>query len=312
MGAGILARGRPRADRALRAQTPPRRRAVPHLRFFRDAFPFQIDLLDEAYGLVAALDEDDKANPIRARVLSETEAGRDARAIFGSAPGAYGTGLAPLLNGSAWDKRQDLAEAYLASSGFAYAQGHDGAPARGALEAMASSVDGVVQAQDAREFDLLDSDDFHEFAGGLSAAIERLKGEAPAVYHLDTSRPESPKARTLGKEIALVMRGRAASPKWIAAMREHGHKGAAEMLATVRNLMGFAATTDATGSHQFEALYDAYLGDDETRGFIADANPAALTEMAAAFLEAERRGFWRPRRNSAHHHLSTLAEGAAR
>lgn len=281
--------------------------------FFRDAFPFQIDLLDEAFGLVAALEEDaDAANPIRARVLAEQDAGREARAIFGSAPGAYGTGLAPLLNESAWDKRDDLAEAYLASSGFAYAQGQEGAPARGALEAMAKGVDGVVQAQDAREFDLLDSDDFHEFAGGLSAAVEKLKGSAPAVYHLDTSRPETPKARTLGEEIALVMRGRAASPKWIAAMREHGHKGAAEMLTTVRNLMGFAATTDATGSHQFEALYDAYLVDDETRGFINDVNPAALAEMAAAFLEAERRGFWRPRRNSAHDHLSTLAGGDTR
>ena len=277
--------------------------------FFRDAFPFQIDLLDEAYGLVAALEEDADANPIRNRVLAEQEAGREARAIFGSAPGAYGTGLAPLLNESAWDKRQDLAEAYLASSGFAYAQGQEGAPARGALEAMAKGVDAVVQAQDAREFDLLDSDDFHEFAGGLSAAVEKLKGSAPAVYHLDTSRPETPKARTLGEEIALVMRARAASPKWIAAMREHRHKGAAEMLATVRNLMGFAATTDATGSHQFEALYDAYLVDDDTRGFIKDVNPAALAEMAAAFLEAERRGFWRPRRNSAHNHLSTLAGG---
>jgi cobaltochelatase CobN len=280
--------------------------------FFRDAFPFQIDLLDEAYALVAALEEDADANPIRARVLAEAEAGREARAIFGSAPGAYGTGLAPLLNESAWDRRDDLAEAYLASSGFAYAQGQDGAPARGTLEAMAKGVDGVVQAQDAREFDLLDSDDFHEFAGGLSAAVERLKGSPPAVYHLDTSRPETPKARRLSEEIALVMRGRAASPKWIAAMREHGHKGAAEMLATLRNLMGFAATTDATGSHQFEALYDAYLVDDDTRGFIAGANPAALAEMAEAFLEAERRGFWRPRRNSAHDHLSALAMGDAR
>lgn len=280
--------------------------------FFRDAFPFQIDLLDEAFGLVAALDEDDEANPIRARIRAEADAGRAARSIFGSAPGAYGTGLSPLLNESQWENRADLADAYLASSGFAYAQGMEGAPARPALEAMAKGVDGVVQAQDAREFDLLDSDDFHEFAGGLSAAVERLKGEAPAIYHLDTSRPETPRARTLSEEIALVMRGRAASPKWIAAMREHGHKGAAEMLATVRNLMGFAATTDATGSHQFEALYDAYLVDDDTRAFVADVNPAALAEMAAAFLEAERRGFWRPRRNSAHDHLSALMKEAAR
>ncbi|MET0314415.1 MAG: cobaltochelatase subunit CobN, partial [Hansschlegelia sp.] len=99
----------------------------------------------------------------------------------------------------------------------------------------------------------------------------------------------------------------ATSPKWIAAMREHGHKGAAEMLATVTNLAGFAATTDAVASHQFDALYDSYLGDEATRGFIAGANPAALEAMARAFLDAERRGFWRPKRNSARDELAALA-----
>jgi cobaltochelatase CobN len=169
----------------------------------------------------------------------------------------------------------------------------------------------VVQTQDAREYDLLDSDDVHEFAGGLSAAVEKLSGAAPAIYHLDTSRVETPVVRTLSEEIALVVRARAANPKWIAAMREHGHKGAAEMLATVTNLSGFAATTDAVGSHQFDALYDAYLGAPETRGFIADANPHALAAMAKAFLDAERRGFWRPKSNSAHDLLTALTREAA-
>ncbi|RXF73852.1 cobaltochelatase subunit CobN [Hansschlegelia zhihuaiae] len=275
--------------------------------FFRDAFPFQIDLIDEAVRLVGALDEDADSNPIAARMREERDGGRASHAIFGARPGAYGTGLAPLLNEGAWETRKDLAEAYLAASGFAYAQGTEGAPAREALEAMADGVDAVVQTQDAREFDLLDSDDVHEFAGGLSAAVEALTGAAPAIYHLDTSRTETPSVRTLAEEIAVVVRARAANPKWIAAMRGHGHKGAAEMLATVRNLMGFAATTDAVGSHQFDALYDAYLMDRDTRGFVAAANPAALAEMARAFLEAERRGLWRPKRNSAHDDLAALA-----
>ncbi|GLK55495.1 cobaltochelatase CobN [Methylopila capsulata] len=275
--------------------------------FFRDAFPFQIDLIDEAVRLVGALDEDDEANPIGARLRAETEAGRAGHSVFGAAPGAYGTGLAPLLDAGAWETRADLAEAYLTSSGFAYAQGVEGTAARAELNAIALGVDGVVQTQDAREFDLLDSDDVHEFAGGLSAAVETLKGAAPAIYHLDTSRTETPVVRSLKEEIALVVRARATNPKWIDAMREHGHKGAAEMLATVTNLSGFAATTDAVGSHQFDALYGAYLGDEAVRGFIADANPAALAAMARAFLEAERRGFWRPTRNSAMAQLETLA-----
>ncbi|GBD48488.1 cobaltochelatase subunit CobN [Methylopila sp. Yamaguchi] len=280
--------------------------------FFRDAFPFQIDLIDEAVRLVGALDEDDEANPVRARLRAEAAAGRAGHSVFGAAPGAYGTGLAPLLDAGAWETRDDLAEAYLTASGFAYAQGVEGTAARAELNAIAQGVDGVVQTQDAREFDLLDSDDVHEFAGGLSAAVEALKGAAPAIYHLDTSRTETPVVRSLKEEIALVVRARATNPKWIDAMREHGHKGAAEMLATVTNLSGFAATTDAVGSHQFDALYGAYLGDEAVRGFIAEANPAALAAMARAFLEAERRGFWRPTRNSAHNDLLSLTTEPAR
>jgi len=279
--------------------------------FFRDAFPFQIDLIDEAVRLVGALDEDDEANPIGARLRAEAKAGRAGHSVFGAAPGAYGTGLAPLLDAGAWETRADLAEAYLTSSGFAYGQGVEGTAARAELNAIALGVDGVVQTQDAREFDLLDSDDVHEFAGGLSAAVETLKGVAPAIYHLDTSRTETPVARSLKEEIALVVRARATNPKWIDAMREHGHKGAAEMLATVTNLSGFAATTDAVGSHQFDALYGAYLGDEAVGRFIAEANPAALAAMARAFLEAERRGFWRPTRNSAHDMLRRLATDGA-
>jgi cobaltochelatase CobN len=275
--------------------------------FFRDAFPFQIDLIDEAVRIVAALDEPEDANPIVARVRAERAAGSAAHSVFGARPGAYGTGLAPLLNEGAWETRADLAEAFLASSGFAYAQGVEGAPARAALDRFAAGIDAVVQTQDAREYDLLDSDDVHEFAGGLSAAVESLRGSAPPVYHLDTSRAETPTVRTLREEIALVVRARATNPKWIAAMREHGHKGAAEMLATVTNLSGFAATTDAVGSHQFDALYDAYLGDEAVRGFIAEVNPAALEAMARAFLDAQRRGFWRPKRNSARDALEALA-----
>jgi cobaltochelatase CobN len=58
--------------------------------------------------------------------------------------------------------------------------------------------------------------------------------------------------------------------------------------------------------HHFDALYDAYLADDDVRGFIAGANPAALREIAERFQEAIERGLWRPASNSAHDHLASL------
>jgi cobaltochelatase CobN len=78
----------------------------------------------------------------------------------------------------------------------------------------------------------------------------------------------------------------------------HGYKGAAEIAATVDYLFAFAATARTVDDAHFDALYDAYLGDDKVREFITAANPAALAEIRARFAEAVERGLWRPKRNS--------------
>ena len=107
-----------------------------------------------------------------------------------------------------------------------------------------------------------------------------------------------------------MVRGRAANPKWIAGVMRHGYKGAFEIAATVDYLFAFAATTDAVKDHHFEALFDAYLGDEQVRGFIAEANPAALAEIEARFTEAVERGLWHPRRNDLKERLQPARIGS--
>ena len=53
--------------------------------------------------------------------------------------------------------------------------------------------------------DLLDSDDYYQFEGGLVATAEALTGHRPAAWHNDHSRPENPLARTLEEEISRVI-----------------------------------------------------------------------------------------------------------
>ena len=171
-------------------------------------------------------------------------------------------------------------------------------------------VDAVVQNQDNREHDLLDSDDYYQFEGGMTAAVRHLSGVQPAAYHMDHSRPETPRARTLDEEIARVVRARVVNPKWIRGVMRHGYKGAFEMAATVDYLFAFAATAHAVRDHHFDAVFEAYLGDGDVRAFIAEHNPAALREMAERLLEAQTRGLWRPRLNSTHGMLADLAGGA--
>jgi cobaltochelatase CobN len=86
----------------------------------------------------------------------------------------------------------------------------------------------------------------------------------------------------------------------------HGYRGAFEIAATVDYLFAFAATTDAVQDHHFDQLFDAYIGDETVRAFIAENNLPALAEMAARFREAIDRGLWAPRQNSAYDRLSAL------
>jgi cobaltochelatase CobN len=278
--------------------------------FFRDAFPGLIALYDSAARAVAALDEPASVNPLAARVAadraaleaagapSDEAARRAGYRVFGSKPGAYGAGLQTMIDERIWRDDADLADAYLGWSQWAYGAGGEGHAERGLFEARLAAADAVLHNQDNREHDLLDSDDYYQFEGGLAVAIRHLSGRAVAVYHNDHSQPDRPRIRTLREELGRIVRGRAANPRWIAGVMRHGYKGAAEIAATVDYLFAFAATSRAVDDSHFEALYDAYLGDAAVRQFMAAHNPAALAETEARFREAVERGLWRPRRNS--------------
>ncbi len=299
--------GRPRVDVTLRISG-----------FFRDAFPDQISLFDRAARAVGKLDEDKADNPIAARMQAEAAAmaaaGMSAEKaqmqagyrVFGSMPGSYGAGLQALIDEKGWAERKDLGEAYLTWGAYAYGAAGDGVANRAGLEARLSQLEAVVQNQDNREHDLLDSDDYYQFEGGMTAAIEAVSGRMPVVYHNDHSRPEKPVIRTLEEEISRVVRARVVNPKWIAGVMRHGYKGAFEMTATLDYMFAFAATTGAVKNHHFDLAYEAFIADDNVREFMAGSNPHALKEMAERFLEAMERGLWTAKSNSAKFELEGL------
>ncbi|NKK67556.1 cobaltochelatase subunit CobN [Rhizobium leguminosarum bv. viciae] len=284
--------------------------------FFRDAFPEQIALFDKAIRAVGALEEDEAHNPIATRMrgeaarlaaagLDEVSAKRRAGyRVFGSKPGAYGAGLQALIDEKGWERRADLAEAYLVWGSYAYGAGEEGKAERGLFEERLRSVQAVIQNQDNREHDLLDSDDYYQFEGGMAAAAEQLAGARPSIYHNDHSRPEKPVIRSLEEEIGRVVRGRVVNPKWISGVMRHGYKGAAEIAATVDYLFAFSATTGAVGEHHFEAVYQAFVADAGVRDFMIEKNPAAFDEMRERLCEAIDRSLWTPRSNSARFHLA--------
>ncbi len=272
--------------------------------FFRDAFINVVQLFDAAVQAVADLDEPIEINPIRARVLADTQALTDqgieptqARQqagwrIFGSKPGAYGAGLQGLIDERNWQNSTDLANAYLNWGGYAYGKQDKGTTARAQFAQRLSTLEVVVQNQDNREHDILDSDDYYQFQGGMTNAVRTLSGTTPTVYHGDHSNPSLPKIRTLDEELSRVIRSRVTNPKWIKAIRKHGYKGAFEMAATVDYLFAYDATTDLVRDDQYQSITDSYLLDPENRAFLEQHNPDALREMGERLLEAVQRGLW--------------------
>ena len=291
MPQGVL--GRPRVDVTLRISG-----------FFRDAFPQLIALVDSAARAVQNLDEPADLNPAAARA----KAGEDSARVFGSKPGSYGAGLQAMIDEKIWAQKADLGRAYLTWGSYAYDAKAQGAPARAAFEQRLTQTEAIVQNQDNREHDILDSDDYYQFEGGASAAVSTLQGRDRPIYHNDHSRPERPVIRTLEDEIGRVVRSRVVNPKWIDGVKRHGYKGAFEMAATVDYLFAFAATTGAVANHHFDLVEDAYLGDDETRQFIADVNAPALAEIAARLQEAIDRNLWTPRSNSARARIAEILQ----
>jgi cobaltochelatase CobN len=258
---------------------------------FRDIFETQIALFDLAVRRVAALDEDGSDNPL----ADAARQGGDLARVFGGAPGSYGARAGDLALDGEWKTRADLGEAYLAAVTHSYGSGDT--PAGEGFRSRVSDADVLVHPQDDRERDLLDGDGIADFAGGFAAAAALL-GNQPELYHLDTSRPDAPKARLLTEEIARIVRGRLTNPRWLAGMLEHGHRGVAEIAQGVDALYAFSATAEAVPASLFDATHAALVADEAVLSAMVRSNPAATLAIAQRLRDALARGLWRSRRNS--------------
>ncbi len=282
---GLPELGRPRIDVTVRISG-----------FFRDAFPHVVTMLDDAVGLVAGLDEPAEQNYVRAHVLADLDEHGDQRRattrIFGSKPGTYGAGLLQLIDSRNWRDDADLAEVYTAWGGFAYGRGLDGRQAADDMRQQYRRIVVAAKNTDCREHDIADSDDYFQYHGGMVATVRALTGQAPVAYIGDNTRPDAVRTRTLSEETTRVFRSRVVNPRWMAAMRRHGYKGAFEMAATVDYLFGYDATAQVMADWMYEELTAQYVLDPQNRKFLSESNPWALHGMSERLLEAAGRGMW--------------------
>ncbi|WP_249010713.1 cobaltochelatase subunit CobN [Conexibacter sp. DBS9H8] len=288
---GLEELGRPRIDVTVRISG-----------FFRDAFPHAIALIDDAVGLVAALEESDEDNFIAAHVRADAAAltgglapdrtaGPPAR-IFGSKPGTYGAGLLQLLETQDWRDDQDIARVYEAWGGYAYGRHRHGEAAGPLMRDAFARIELAVKNVDSSEHDILDSDDYYQYHGGMVATVRALTGREPAAYLGNSSRPDAVVTRTLAEETRRVFRARVANPRWIASMIRHGYKGAAELSATVDYLFGYDAMAGVVDDWMYEQVAERYLLEESIAAFMSASNPWAARAIAEKLLEGVQRGLW--------------------
>jgi len=254
---------------------------------FRDVFPTLSALFQQAVRALSQRDEAADWNPY---------VGREAPRVYGPAPGSFGLGMGASLGEYSEDGRRAAGEAWLAASSWALDGDRQSRDPEG-LKARVAQADAFVHLQDLPETDLLLAEDYAAHEAGFAAA-QKITGGAARLYHFDNTDPSRPRARALTEEIARVVQSRAANPGWIAGMRRHGFRGAAEIAATLENMAAFAHLAGVVGPHLFDQYWEATLGDDAVTAFMEEANPDALAAMRARFAELHEAGLWQSRRNS--------------
>lgn len=254
---------------------------------FRDVFPTLSALFSQAVRALADRDEAADWNPF----AGQTPAPR----VYGPAPGSYGLGMGHLTDYSE-DARQKAGEMWLSSSSWALDQEVPHQDSLGIKDRVAAA-DSFVHLQDMPETDILLASDYATHEAGFKAAQSVTGGDA-ALYHLDVTNPDKPRARSLDEEVARVVHARATNPDWLVGMMRHGFRGGAEIASTLEHMAAFAHLADAVHPALFDAYHEATLGDADIVAFLQDQNPEALAAMRDRFAALDAAGLWQTRRNS--------------
>jgi cobaltochelatase CobN len=255
---------------------------------FRDVFPTLSALFGQAIRALAARDEAPDWNPYVGR--------EDLARVYGPAPGSFGLGMNENLEDYSDEGRRRAGEAWLTASAWAL-DGDKVVRNESGIRDRVKDADSFVHLQDLPETDLLLASDYAAHEAGFAAA-QAITGGKAALYHLDNTDPNRPRARALPEEIARVVQARAANPRWIEGMKRHEFRGAAEIASTLDHMAAFAHLAGVVSPHLFDLYFDVTLGDEDTAQFLKDNNPEAFAAMQDRFAALHEAGLWSTRRNS--------------
>jgi cobaltochelatase CobN len=153
-------------------------------------------------------------------------------------------------------------------------------------------VDVSVKNEPSIEHDMLGSDDFYNYFGGLVSAVTTHSGGQKPSFIPYSANKERPETFSLHEEASKVMRARINNPKWIAGLKQHGYKGAQDISEMTDIVFGWDATTGLIDDWMYKAIADRYAFNEENAAWIRSVNIYAMQNITERLLEAISRGMW--------------------
>ena len=266
---------------------------------FRDLLPLQTRMLAEAAWKCATAEEPVEQNFIRAHALAyASQMGVDmetaALRVFSNAEGAYGSNVNTLVDSSAFDGEDELADAYEARKSFAYGRTGKAVKNAALLQKALKDVDLAYQNLESVELGVTSVDHYFDTLGGIARAVKRARGGAETPVYIGDQTRGTGKVRTLRDQIALETRSRSLNPKFYEALLAHGGEGVRQIEAHVTNTMGWSATAEAVEPWVYQRLSETFVLDEAMRNRLASLNPQASARMANRLIEAGERNYWQP------------------
>ena len=271
--------------------------------FFRDMFP---NILEDLNVMLRKLDERGETDEVssfaenttrlkeylEAGGLSKDEAAEAARGrIFGPASGEYATSLTATVRAGTWKEERLLGDLFSDELSCLYTEHQQISHRKNLLKEQYRKVEMISQIRSMVDYELSDLDHYYEFYGGLSKAVENVKGEKPDLYIADTAGDEV-RAESLEVSLERGIGTRLLNPAWIDGMMKHGYHGVQQIEKRFENTLGFAAFTGAVKSDTFSRMEKTFVSDRKRMEQLKAANRWAFLGMLERLMEAYNRGYW--------------------
>lgn len=232
--------------------------------------------------------------------VSANEAGITATyRLFGDAPGTYGAGVNRLVERSgSWEERSEIADVYIRRMGHAYGANVQGEPQKALFTQRLNTVGNTYLGRSSNLYGLLDNNDTFDYLGGLSLAVETVRGEVPDNFILAHEDNNNISIEPLSTALLSELRGRFLNPQWLKPLMDEGYAGARTMGSEFfEYLWGWQVTNpDVVKSWVWDEVKSVYIDDLHNLNldtFLEEShNVHVKSNMLAVMLIAAEKEFW--------------------